>query len=176
MSTYAGGMRFRLIQDNFENMVRGALDTLGWFDAGRSHKPVTLISQAVDPHSQIVPNLVGIAAEDMSSLELELGSNFEELRWYYYIDIFAEDGAVGLHLTGDIQDILKGKMASAGRSRPSFDVYDLSMTTPTRLFWCEIENVQFQRQRNFQQAQGQYWWTIAAEVVDAYYDEGDQPS
>ena len=172
---YAGGMRFRLIRDNFENMLRVSLADLGWFDSGRSHAPVSLVSKPVDFNVEIKPNLIGISPEDMSGTELELGSNLEELRWDYYIDVFAESDAVGLHIVGDIQDILKGKMPSIGRSRPNFSVLDLAAASPSHLFYCHLEGVEFGRQRNFGKAHMQYWWTLYVAVIDTYYDEGDAP-
>lgn len=169
----AGGMRFRLIRDNFENMLRSSLDDLGWFDSARNHAPVTLVSSPLDFDSELQPNLIGISPEDMIGTELELGSNLEELKWDFYIDIFAESDAVGLHLVGDIQDILKGKMNSIGRTRPSFSVLDLAASSPSHLFYCHLENIEFSRQRNYGKRHMQYWWTLYVAVIDTYYDEGE---
>ena len=175
MSTPGGGSRFRLIAQNFEDMLRTSLDSLGWFDPGRDHSAVRLISESINPAEEIVPNLIGISPEHVSSQEIECGTNLEELRWEFYIDIFAESFALGLHLAGDIQDICKGKLPSIGRQRPDFSVLSLNASTPTHLFYCQLENVQFQRQKDISKAQNRYWWTVLVEVIDTYYDESDTP-
>jgi hypothetical protein len=97
------------------------------------------------------------------------------VRWDFYIDVYAESNAIGLHLVGDIQDILKGKMQSIGRTRPNFAVYDLKAASPVHLFYCDLEDVEMGRQRNFGKPHMQYWWTIYVAVVDTYYDDGDYP-
>lgn len=170
---YAGGLRLRLIADNFENMLRTSLDDLGWFDSGRKHKDVVLISKPLNPDEEIKPNMIGISAEDRYGIGWELGSEFEETTWEFYIDIFAESNSVGVHLAGDVLDICKGKLSSIGRDRPNLEVLDLTMATPTTLFYCNFDTIEMARQRVWNKPHQQFWWTVLVEVVDAYYDEGE---
>lgn len=166
-----GGTRMRLIRDSFHHMVNTSLEDLGWFDTGRSHNTVQLVTSPIDPSQELTPNIIGVSPEDMSSMEDELGSNLEELRWDFYVDIFAESDVLGLHLMGDLRDTLKGKLPSIGRTGPSFQVYDFRTTTPSELFVCQLENIQVERQREWSKPWMKYWWTILVEVVDHYYDE-----
>jgi hypothetical protein len=173
MSIYVGGVRLRLIKDNFVSMIEGSLDQLGWFDAGRMHMPVSVIGTQMDDGEKIEPNIVSVSTEIVTNLEMELGSGLEENKHTYFVDIYAENEDVGLHLAGDIYDIVRGKMPSIGRGAPDFDVLDLTQATPTVLFVCEIENVDVGRSRDWGKTFNRYWWTIGLDINDYYDNEGD---
>jgi hypothetical protein len=172
MSQVVGGLRRRLIKDNFYWMVHSSLSELGWFNGGLSTSDVTLLSDQVDPRTEIKPNKVSISAEELSSDEIEMGSNLEQYNWDVYLDIFAEDESVGIHLTGDIYDILRGKIESIGRTGSSFDVYDLRIEDEPYLFTCQLENIEESRVREWDAPFNKYWWVIAVTIVDTYYGEG----
>jgi hypothetical protein len=120
-----GGLRRRLIKDNLYNMVYDSLDGLGWFNTSLNTMPLELIPEQLDAAVEIKPNKVSISAEELIADEIEMGSNLDEYKWDIYFDIFAEDESIGIHLTGDIYDILRGKMASLGRTGSFLEVYDL---------------------------------------------------
>ena len=153
-------------------MVHSSLSELGWVNGGLSTSDVTLLSDQVDPRTEIKPNKVSISAEELSSDEIEMGSNLEQYNWDVYLDIFAEDESVGVHLTGDIYDILRGKMESIGRTGPSFKVYDLRIEDEPYLFTCQLENIEESRVREWDAPFNKYWWVIAVTIVDTYYGEG----
>jgi hypothetical protein len=173
MTTPVGGIRYRLIKDNLEMMLRDSLDSIGWFNSGRKHAPVSIIGESVNPHVEIKPNIISISTENMETTEWEMGSGLEEHRWDVYLDIFAESNAMGLHLAGDIQDVLKGKMPSIDRDRPILDVFDIRMATPVKIFTCQLENVQMARVRNWTDPWNEHWWALLVEVVDYYDSESD---
>lgn len=173
MTVPVGGVRYRLIKDNLETMLRAALDDLDWFNIARKHKPVTLTGEPINPGVELQPNIISISTEDMATTEWEMGSGLEEHRWDIYLDVFAESNAVGLHLAGDLQDILKGKMPSIGRERPILSVVDMRLTTPAEIFVCQLENVQMARVRNWTDPWNEHWWALLVEVVDYYDSEGD---
>src|SRR5690606_2572823 len=122
---------------------------------------------------EIKPNKVSVSAEDMLSEEWEMGSSMEEHRWDFYVDIFAENDAIGLHLAGDVQDLVKGMMPDIGRSRPHLEVLDLRQATPSRLFFCQLEGVQLAKVRHWGHPWTQHWYTVLVEVVDYYSAGGD---
>lgn len=173
MSTYVGGKRRRLIKDNLFNLLQSCLDDLDWFSTTRKHRPVEIVNSMVDNSVEIKPNTIGLSAEDLLNDPLELGSGLEDNIWSMFVDIFAENENVGLHLAGDIYDILRGKMSSIGRMDPSFEVMDLSLATPVAIFTCQIENIEFARNRDWAKPFNKFWWTVAFDIVDSYDDESD---
>ena len=178
MSTPVGGLRKRLIKYNFELMITDALDQLHWFDEDRGHKPITVTGTPIDYDRQevIIPNIVSIAPEDINTMEWEMGSLMEEVRWDFFVDVYAENDSVGLHLASDIMDILKGKMPSVGRVRPTLLVNDYQADPPSELFYCYIENVDMAKVRNWQDQWQRYWYVVGCEIVDYYTDENDEGS
>lgn len=170
---YVGGLRARLIKDNFSNLVEGHLSSLGWFDSGRQHKDVQFITKHIDEDEEILPNVVSVVEEDVVSRPAELGSSFASHVWTYFVDIYAENHSVGLHLATDIKDILEGRFNSIGNDRDTFIVYDLTQATPSELFVCDIEGVQMDRVRIFNKPYQKHWWTIGCAIIDEYANEDD---
>ena len=166
-----GGLRRRLIKDNFYYMVYNAMSDLNWFNSNLASKPVTLLAEQIDPTTKITPNKVSIAAEEMSTREWEMGSDLDQFSWEIYLDIFAEDESVGTHLSGDIYDILKGKMSNIGRTGPFFNVYDLTQEAEPLLFTCGIERIETARVREWNKDFNKYWWVVGCTVVDYYSGE-----
>ena len=173
MTIYVGGRRRRLIKDNFYNLINDSLDALDWFDPSRKHKPVSVVNSQIDNSDEIKPNVVGISTEDLVSEDMELGSNLESNIWSVFVDVFAESENLGLHLAGDIYDIVRGKLPSIGRTDSSFEVLDLSAATPSSLFVCEFESIELGRNRDWAKPYNKFWWTVALEIVDFYSDEDD---
>lgn len=169
-----GGLRRRMIKDNLFYMIQSAMDDLDWFNpsSGLADQSVELLPEAISNLTEITPNKVVISAEELMTREWEMGSNLDEYRWDIYIDVFAEDESTGLHLSGDIYDIIKGKMASIGRTGPSLDVYDLREDDPqTLLFTCDLQGVEVGRVREWSREFNQFWWVIGFTVVDYYMGE-----
>lgn len=174
--TYIGGVRNRLVRDNFRRMIEESLSELGWFDSNRNHLPVTVKSGPFNTSEEILPNVVGISIEDIQSEELELGSILEESRHFAYVDIFAEDDPIGTQLAGDVFDIIRGKFSSlrnSGIADGRLHVYDLSQASPSVIFYCGLEYPEINRNRNWDLKYNKFWWIIAVEIVDAYMDDED---
>lgn len=170
---YVGGLRARLIKDNFVNYITDGLQELGWLDSGRQHREVRIISTEIDDDQELNPNIVSIVEEDVFSLPSEMGSNLSEHRWTYFIDIYAESHAVGLHLSTDIRDLLQGRFSSIGIDSEYFVVYDLTQATPSELFSCEITNINLDRSRIYTRKHEKYWWVIGLNINDEYSNEDD---
>lgn len=170
MTTLVGGLRRRMIKENFYNMINTALDDLGWYDTTHSSIPVKL--QNVQINDEVKPNTVGISTEDLNDIDLELGSNLSEDTWATYIDILAEDETIGIHLSGDIFDVLRGKISAIGRTSKSFPVYDLSTDDVEPIFTVYLDNVHIQRVREWAGHEAdRFWWVVGVELVDSYYDD-----
>jgi hypothetical protein len=108
--------------------------------------------------------------------ELELGSLLEETRHFAYVDIFAQDDPIGMQLSGDIFDIIRGKFSAlrtSGIADGRLTVYDLSQATPSAIFYCDLEDVEINRNRNWELKFNKFWWIIAVEIVDNYTDDLD---
>jgi hypothetical protein len=174
MTDYVGGIRSRLIRDNFRRMIEESLTELDWMNPNRKHLPVTVKSGPFDPDQEIKPNVVGISIENVDSEELEMGSILEETRHYAYIDIYAQDDPIGTQLSGDVFDIIRGKfnaLAVSEIANGRLNVLDLTNSGQASLFWCELENYEISRVRTWTKNLNKFWWVIAVEIVDAYTDD-----
>lgn len=174
--TYVGGLRARLVHDNVYNLVNDALEELGWLDADRQHMPITVLAKQVDHDEQVRPNIVCVTVEDVDEAPVELGSQLTEHLWFYYIDIYAEDEVLGLHLATDIKDILNGRMSqTVTRGGPDIEIYDLtqSAATPIVAFDVSIETVQMNRARFFDKPYQKHWYAVSFHVHDFYGSEDD---
>ena len=172
--SYVGGIRARLVRDNFRMMIEDSLSEIGWFDENRKHYPVVVKSTPFDPSEEIKPNVVCTSIEDSFSEELELGSLFEQTQHFAYIDIFAQDDPIGMQLSGDIYDIIRGKFSSlrdSGLADGTLTVYDLSSASKPEIFYCDLENPQISRNRNWDLKYNKFWWTVAVEIMDNYTDD-----
>jgi len=171
MTSYVGGLRARLIWDSLYEMLHDALDDLGWFDAGRQHSSINMISQPVSETIEIPLNTLTVVGEDITSEEIELGSLLSEHPWTFWVDFYAEDDVIGLHLIRDVKDILEGRMASISRGSPTLSVLDYTANTPSQIFVCDIENVEINRGRHTSAGVERAWYGCAFDVVDTYGGE-----
>ncbi len=170
---YSGGKLYRLIGDNFYNMIHDSLEDLGWFNPARKHLPVHLIPEPVEDNEAIQLNTIAISDEEITTSDVELGSVLAEHRLLFYIDIYAESKAIGRHLSGDIKDILEGRMNSIGRGSPTVTVMDLSLATPTELLVCQIESVAVERGRAYLKKHQQFWYSVMCELVFSFQSDLD---
>lgn len=170
---YVGGKRHRLIKDNVKRQVTEGLDSLGWFNTARRHKPVEVLGTQLDPSEEITPNKVCVFIEDFNDAEMGMGQdwNLTETRINCFLEVFAENGSIGQELTGDIYDILRGKF-NAINDDTSVAVYDLTGDNEL-LFHCDYEDIEVMRSRNWDLPFNKYWWTIAVDIIDTYRDDRD---
>lgn len=173
MTTLVGGLRARFIHDSTFETLRAALDALGWFDSGRRHLPINLIPTAAEWDAEIPLNTVAVSSTNTSGEDAELGSNLIDDRTVFYVDIYAQDDALGKHLAYDVRDLLRGKMPSIGRARPVLDVLDLSQVPPAPVTIAEIDNVVVDRANSFARDWEKHWWVVRFDVLDSYGDELD---
>lgn len=164
--TVEGGLRARLIRDSVEELVRSGLAARGWFDVDRRHAPLRIVSEPNDWDEPIEANSISISGGDSTDDPLEMGSNATEDQWTYYVDFYAEDESIGLDVSGEVRDILRGKLPSIGRTGSFLPVYDFRDATPAVAFVCQIENVMVDRGRGFNQPWLRFWYTVRFDLLD----------
>lgn len=169
--TITGGMRARLIRESLYQMLHDALDALNWFDAVSNRTTITFPAAAVDANDNISLNTLALSDEDSDADDWELGSLMAEHHWTFYVDFYAENDAIGLHVIRDVKDILEGRMGSIGRDDPSFVVYDYNQATPPEIAVCQIADVVVDKARGFERAFQQHWYACQFDVIDYYGDE-----
>lgn len=154
-------------------MVTDSLGALGWFDAGRQHSPINILTVEVPEGEDVPLNTLAFADDDMSSDDHELGSNLAEHRWSWFIDFYAENNSVGVHVIQDVKAILEGRFPSIGRKDPSFAILDYTMATPIPILYCQIEDVTTHRAHGFPRVYQRYWHSCSFTLVDYYGDDGE---
>lgn len=169
---FYGGLRQRLIKDSVYNHVRDCLDTIGWFDAGRQHKPIAMRAKPAEFDEEIALNTLVIAPEDLSEDDWEMGSRMAEHTWTFYVDFYAENDAIGQHLVGDVKDILAGRFPTAGATRSRIPVYDYTQATPPIVFYVDIEEPLIDRAHDFPKDYQKFWYACRFFVVDTYGEAG----
>lgn len=168
MTNYTGGIRFRMIYDSLYHMIYDSMEELGWFDAHMSHSPVLFPYESVENSTEIPLNTLALSDSDMSDYEHELGSNMGEITWTMYVDFYAENKGIGLHVINDVRDVMQGRMPAAGRTHPILEVFDYSLATPTEIFYCEIEDVMVDKAIDFPEPYRKNWYTCRFQIVDHY--------
>lgn len=172
MTSYVGGLRARLIHDSVYAMLYDALEALGWFKSVASRSQITFLPDALPPDVEVPFNTLALADEGETGEDIELGSQLQETRWEMWVDFYAENDSLSLHLIRDVKDILQGRMPSIGRTGPIVEVYDYTLATPVVIFNVEIEDVTTDRARGFPQPWLRSWRACGFTVVDTYDDEG----
>lgn len=172
MPIYVGGARQRLIKENLVQFIEDGLSSLGWFNAGRNHAPVSVVGDHIDFSVSIQPNVVGVSFEDQNFSDMEMGSALAETRHSVLVDIFAENTAIGQHLCGDILDLMRGKFTAIS-SQDRLAVWDLFAASPSILFHCQFEDFFVERNSQWETAHNEYWWSITVDLLDHYADDLD---
>ena len=174
MATIVGGLRSRFVHDSLKTMIEDALEDIGWFDSGRRHNTVTVRSTAVPEDEEALPNIVALDLYDTQSEEVELGNAVLTTDTYYYaVDVYGENHSLGLHLAGDVRDIIRGKMSTIGRTGPTLAIKNLNQATPSTIATAHIMNVSMEKARMFSKPYQKFWWQIFLEIEDEYGDEAD---
>lgn len=173
-----GGLRSRLIVDSVRTAVISTLQQLGWFDptvfdvpAGvRRHQPFRYIARPADWSSNILPNAVAISADDITGDDAAFGGDVEDT-FEIYIDVFAEDDAVGWQVSYDIRDSLYGKNPELGMLGPQIDVYDFRLATPASFTTVDIEEIRVDRSQGEAREWQRHWFMLRLSLIDEHNDE-----
>lgn len=174
MTIYAGGLRKRLIRDSVWHALDDALRDLGWYATVASRSPVRLLPEPVAQGTQVTFNSLALGDEDDVPEPLEMGSNLAEFSWDMFVDIYAENDSLSLHLGGDVAAILGGLLPSIGRGRPTIDVYDYTLATPVVIFTVQVESVRLDKAHDFPQPWMKNLRSCSFVVVDTFGGEDDE--
>ena len=159
-----GGLRARLIRESLFQHIETALGDLGW-------TTIEFLASPKPNDEAIELNTLVLSDEDLIEDQAEMGSLLAEHRWTFYVDFYAADEAIGLHVIRDVKDIVGGRIPSIGVQRPNFPVYDFTQATPPVEFYCDIEDVVVDRAHDFPKPWQKYWYACRFTVVDHYADE-----
>lgn len=181
MTIHVGGLRDRLILDSIYYLVRNGLETLGWFPGGAqapADHPVTVVAEQLDWNVEIPLNTISVAAYSTSDTEWELGSDLRQNAWAFYVDVFGANEPLGLQLSGDVRDILRGKFSALANyiTPETLQVLDYSLATPVPIFTCELRNVNRDRAVQTAHRWGNYLFSISCTVLDYYTSDADDAS
>lgn len=169
MTAPTGGVRDRLIDDSIFYCVRDSLDILGWFDSGRRHAPVNLISEPMEDDVEIPLNTIAMDSDSITSDDVEIGSVAQTNMIDIWFDVYGENDAFAKEIAGDIRDILGGLHPEIGRNDSVIDVYDWRMATPDYLFSVQVSNLERQRHHKYAKASGRsqrHWYSVVCMVEE----------
>lgn len=169
MTDYTGGIRYRLIHESLFRMLEDCLDELGWFDNQPGRENVRFIAEPLPVSEEIPLNTLALADFDLIEDEAELGSDYSTTTWTFYVDFYAADKSIGIHLINDVRDIMRGKMHALGRTAPVLQVYDWTLATPSEIFWCDIQDVILDKPEIPSEAWLKNWYSCRFDLVDSYY-------
>lgn len=173
MTTVVGGLRTRFIHDSVEAALMDILTQLHWLDAGRRHRPITVVAAPQKWDEPIEFNSITVDMEGMGDEEAEMGSNLTNDTHTVYLDFYGENEAIARHLTGDLAAALRGKLPSIGRASMTLPIFDFRTNPATVLTVAAVENVVTDRAHNFPNPWQQHWHSVRFDLIDTYGDEYD---
>lgn len=171
MTTYVGGLRARLVRDSVWRTVDAALRALGWYADVVSHRPVTFVPAPLGLDVEVPFNTLALGDMNDVPTQAEMGSSLTEFSWDMHVDVYAENDDLSLHLAGDVEAALAGRMPSIGRGRPVVEVWDYTLATPVQVFTVDIEDVRKAKAHDFPQPWLRFWRSVTFTVIDTYGDE-----
>lgn len=156
-----GGLRDRIIHESLYKAIEGELTTLGWFDAGREHDPITMVDEFPDEEdADVAFNTLAFSMGDGSGLISEMGSDKEDHEIVFFVDFFAQNDALGRHVRGDIEHFLK--------SNPIQQVYDYSQGGDPPVFTVEVDEEAMQKRKPTRAVQKwqKHWYVLSFSAID----------
>lgn len=165
----AGGLRDRLLKDSFYALVEQALNTLGWLDSGRAHRPISLIQKPQHWDVPVAPNTVTVDFTSSEVTEWEVGSRLTSDLHIGYVEIYAENDSLGTHLSNDVRDWLRGRLQvkASGVTFPIFDYRQGS--TPPVIGYMDISDISALRNAAANNDLWlRHWFRVRCEIRDTY--------
>jgi hypothetical protein len=161
------GLRDRLLKDSFRAQITQALTTLGWLDVGRQHKPINLIDEPLPWDQPVAANTIAIDFTGSDAVEWEVGSLLTSDLHVGTVEIYAENDSLGVHLSNDIRDWLRGRLQP---SLPTFPIYDYRQgSTPPVIGYMDIDNVSALRDAAASELIWlRHWFRVRCEIRDTY--------
>lgn len=164
-----GGLRARLLQDSVHAVLIDGLTEAGWLDPGRNHLPVQIQPKPAKWTSPIQPNLVAIDFLSVDTEEAELGSPLTADMILAYIEVYAESDSLGVGLSNDIRDLLRGRL-SVARAGGTLPILDFRHATPPVIGYLRVDRVSALRNASpTEDVWVRHWYRVRCEFTDTYY-------
>jgi hypothetical protein len=169
MTAVVGGLRARFLHDSLSALVESGLRGLGWFDEGRSHQPFKILH---GPHTWSVPvafNALVITTEAVDTDWVELGSNLTTDMADLSIDFYAESDSLGVHVSNDIRDLLRGRLPG-GAEREQLPILDFRQPTPAPIGHAYVLDTAVDRLSDqVPEEWSRHVFSISVTLLDTYY-------
>jgi hypothetical protein len=170
-----GGLRARYLHDSLTHLVRTGLEEQGWFDPGRSHSPIRVLSQPTPWNQPVEHNTLMVSASGRDGRYVEVGSTLTTDTIAVSVDFFAAGDSIGLHVISDVRDILRGRIGT-GSNLGAFPLYDFNQATPPVIGHAMVANVTTARlPTRLGQEFTRHWYSAEVSLEDTYYDSEDLP-
>lgn len=154
MATLEGGLRDRMVAESLGRQIEGDLTVRGWFDAGREHAPINVITAFPNDTDEVPVNTIAFSVEEAFGDDAEMGSNSEVMQTAFFVDMFMEDDAVGWHLSGDVYSFLKKNAAS-------LDVFDYSDVGDPVEFTVGLIEIDRRKPTRAVNSWQRHWFTVS---------------
>jgi len=154
-----GGLRDRMIHESLGRHIETDLTTRGWFDAGRDHAPIIVITGFPNDTDEVEINTIAFSVEDATGEDLEMGSLSEVHQTAFFVDMFMEDDAVGWHLSGDVYSFVRKNAAS-------LDVFDYSQGGDPVDFTVSLIEIQRRKPTRAVNSWQRHWFTVGLIAED----------
>lgn len=136
----AGGLLQRFLEDSTRDLLRSQLASLGWFGVNRRHRPVTLLAEPQNWDVPVEANLIALHVPSSSLEEVELGNELLVVsESEMVITVLAETAGIGLHLAGDVRDVMAANMGDGRRA--VIPVFDYRHATPPQVAYAVVSDV-----------------------------------
>lgn len=154
--------------------MRGLRD-LGWFDTGRSHKPLRFLAEPLEWDEPITANSMVISTKRRSTEFVEVGSGLSTDTVTMAIDLYTDTDTMANHLANDIRDLLRGRLG-IGPVNQSIPILNLGMATPVAIGNAQIGAVSVVRIAPIaNRPHLLHWQTVFVDLTDSYYDSSESP-
>jgi hypothetical protein len=167
--TVIGGLRARLLHDSVMDTIKSGLGALGWFDPGRSHRPIEFFATPQEWDREITANSMVITARSRVTDWVEVGSNLSRDTVVIGVDIYGDTDSLVMHLSNDVRDLMRCRFPF-GPENGSLAILDFQMATPVPIGYAAIADVRVTRLRpQINRPFSQHWFGVDIELYDTYY-------
>lgn len=166
-----GGQRARAVRSSLFRYLNGCLTNLGYFSTTGNFTPVSFIDEIPQFESNrvIAPNTLAVIDGESETKDIEMGSYYGQHNWDYILEFYAENDAIGLQVSKDMQACLEGRYPGVSSGYPSITLYDYSLATPAPIGTLDVENIISTRMSG-PQPWMRYWYAVRFTLIDYQLD------
>lgn len=159
------GQLERVVHQACYDHVYGILDAHGWLTDGSWWRAFQLRGKPWPKGTSPIPfNSIVVLLGHRSHTGHELGSNYAELTWDLYIDMWTESRDVGMAVRGCLAGALAGRDSAHGYGTPLIPVYNMYEATPDLICHLEVDDVDGTNDVTPQVPWQENWYGIAGSV------------